>query len=169
MAAFTQFQQTAGFGPTDEPLDSGYSGYANFNKGVDLATPAGTAVDAAVGGTVVAVGDQGDGWGISVKVRDAQGNTHNYGHLGDTKVQVGQQIAPGFILGASGNTGKSTGAHLSYDVMDANGSWIDPTPFLNQQAAPVVQSGGSIQMENPTWQSHRRLSTTRAPRGVRSG
>lgn len=119
--SFTSYPITQGFGPTNEPLDSG-----GFNKGYDFATPLGTPIEALVGGTVISAGDSGDGWGISVKVLDAQGNTHNYGHLSSVNVQPGQTIGTNTLLGASGNTGKSTGPHLSYDVWDANGGYFDP-------------------------------------------
>lgn len=117
---------TQGFGPTNETLDSGYGGAAHFNKGYDYGIPVGTPIDATVGGTVIAAGDQGDGWGISVKVRDAQGYVHNYGHLSGANVKVGDQIGAGAVVGASGNTGASTGPHLSYDVLDPEGNFVDP-------------------------------------------
>lgn len=125
------YQMTQGFGPTGEPLDSGYAGHANFNKGYDYGMPVGTSVDVAVPGTVVAAGDQGDGWGISVKVRDADGYIHNYGHLSAVNVQPGQQVGAGAVIGASGNTGKSTGPHLSYDVLSPDGQYVDPKQWLS--------------------------------------
>jgi len=121
---------TAVFGPTDEPLDSG-----GVNKGVDFGVPVGTGVNAVVGGTVIAVGDQKDGWGISVKVRDANGNVHNYGHLSTANVKVGDTIQPGNTIAKSGNTGASTGPHLSYDVLGSGGQYIDPSSFLGFNAA----------------------------------
>lgn len=121
---------TALFGPTNERLDSG-----GINKGLDIGVPVGTPVSAVAGGTVIAVGDQGDGWGISVKVRDAQGNVHNYGHLSGAQVRVGDSISPGQQVALSGNTGASTGPHVSYDVLGSGGSYIDPSPFLGFNAA----------------------------------
>lgn len=123
---------TQGFGPTDEPLDGPYNGAPHFNKGYDYGVPSGTTARATVGGTVIAVGDQGDGWGVSTKIRDAQGNVHNYGHLSSNAgLEVGQQVAAGDAAGVTGNTGHSTGPHLSYDVMDKDGRFIDPTPFVD--------------------------------------
>lgn len=127
---------TAVFGPTNEPLDSG-----GFNKGLDIGVPVGTAVSAVVGGTVVAAGDQGDGWGISIKIRDANGNIHNYGHLSAANVQVGQTVSAGAVIAASGNTGASTGPHLSYDVLGPNGQFIDPSPFLGFNASGDNRAG----------------------------
>ena len=126
-----KYAVTQGFGPTSEPLDSG-----GVNKGFDLATPIGTPIDAAVGGTVEHVGDAKDGWGISVKVRDAQGNLHNYGHLSAVNVRKGQTVDAGAVVGQSGNSGKSTGPHLSYDVSDRSGRFINPAPFLGEPSAP---------------------------------
>lgn len=121
---------TAGFGPTDEPLDSG-----GFNKGLDIGVPVGTPVQAVVGGTVVQAGPGEDGWGTSVKIRDARGNVHNYGHLSGVNVQVGQEVQPGTPIGVSGNTGASTGPHLSYDVLGPNGAATDPSPWLGFNVA----------------------------------
>ena len=101
-----------------------------WNKGIDYGTPEGTAIDAVVGGTVISAGASDDGWGTSVKIKDAQGNTHNYGHLSSVAVEPGDKIAAGGLLGKSGNTGKSTGPHLSYDVWTSSGEYIDPDTFV---------------------------------------
>jgi len=124
------------FGRTNEPLDSG-----GFNKGWDVAVPVGTPVRANISGTVINAGDAGDGWGISVKVRDAQGNIHNFGHLSQANVKVGQSVTAGTQLALSGNTGASTGPHLSYDVKGANGQYIDPSPWLGFNAAGDNRQG----------------------------
>lgn len=107
---------TQGFGPTDEKLDSGWAGHRNFNKGYDFAVLAGTPVAAAAGGTVIAAGEADDGWGTRVWVKDDDGNVHNYGHLSRANVQVGQRVEQGDVIALSGNSGASTGPHLSWDV-----------------------------------------------------
>jgi len=131
---------TQGYGPTDEPLDSGYQGYAHFNKGLDYGLPTGTPITALVGGTVLSAGDSGDGWGISIKIKDANGYIHNYGHLDSVNVKVGQTINAGDLVALSGNSGNSTGPHLSYDVADPSGNYIDPSGF--------VPTGGNTRMAN---------------------
>lgn len=144
---------TQGFGPTNEPLDGPYQGYAHFNKGIDFGAPEGTPVTATVAGTVVSAGDSGDGWGISVKIRDARGYVHNYGHLQAANVQVGATVAAGANVGKVGNTGKSTGPHLSYDVADKTGTYIDPTRFFSddgQEAGGGGGGGGGSEGEIPT-------------------
>lgn len=139
-------QITQGFGPTSTKLDGPYQGYSNFNKGLDFSLPIGTPIGANVSGTVVSAGDSGDGWGISVKIRDAEGNVHNYGHLAGVNVQPGQQVTAGTVVGASGNSGKSTGPHLSYDVRTASGEYVEPSRWVNGVGAGV---GGGIESAPP--------------------
>lgn len=155
-------QVTQGFGPTDEQLDAGYTDdngvwHPNFNKGLDYGLPTGTPIDAAVGGEVISAGDSGDGWGISVKIRDANGLIHNYGHLDSTDLTPGERIGAGVIIGKSGNTGKSTGPHLSYDVYDENGRFKDPTPFVTGGGYDTVNSdsgaAGRFQIMPDNWPS----------------
>jgi hypothetical protein len=124
------------FGPTNEPLDSG-----GFNKGVDIGVPVGTPVFSVTDGEVIAVGDHGDGWGTSVWIRDAEGYIHQYGHLSKAQVQVGDRISAGTQIALSGNTGASTGPHLSYDVRDASGRFVDPSRWLGFNAAGDNRSG----------------------------
>lgn len=132
------FPLTQGFGPTTEPLDGPYGGYPNFNKGYDYGAPMGTDVPALASGTVVSAGDSKDGWGLSVKVRDAQGFIHNYGHLSGINVRPGDTVQAGQLVGAVGNTGLSTGPHLSYDVFRADtGEFVDPAPWTQGQATPA--------------------------------
>ena len=155
MASAWTRQRSQGFGPTSEALDGPYQGYAHFNKGTDFAALAGDTVEARVGGTVIAVGNQGDGWGFSVKVKDANGNTHNYGHLDPSiPVKVGQQIQAGELVGAVGEKiegEKSTGSHLSYDVWDSSGQFFDALAQDSSGGAAMTQpsSGGGRNYSDP--------------------
>lgn len=139
-----------GFGPTDEQLDGPYNGYAHFNKGLDFAVAEGTGVAAVVAGTVVSAGDSGDGWGLSVKIRDANGYTHNYGHLSAINVKPGQKVGAGTAVGAVGSTGKSTGPHLSYDVWGSDGKFVDPTPFIGGDAGGGSQESNQMPYDKGT-------------------
>lgn len=56
------------------------------------------------------------GYGNVVAIKDSSGNVHVYGHLDSVSVKKGQKISSGVLLGKSGNTGRSTGAHLHYEV-----------------------------------------------------
>lgn len=132
------------FGPTDETLDSGAFGYAHFNKGVDFAVDADTPIRNIVKGTVISVGDSGDGWGYSIKIKLDDGRIVNYGHLQQDSayVKVGQRVNGGEILGRVGSTGASRGAHLSFDVLAADGTPLDPSDILGFNAARDNRQGG---------------------------
>ena len=139
-----------GFGPTDEPLDgpATYQGvsYPHFNRGIDIGCPVGTPVYATTAGRVVWAGwrnargeavDDGTGWGLTVWVEGADGATHNYGHLSALAVGAGESVTAGALLGQSGNSGASTGPHLSYDVFRLTSAGLeplDPTPYLTGSA-----------------------------------
>lgn len=152
---------TQGFGPTDEVRDGSYTDpetgeyYPHFNKGYDFGLPEGTPIDAAAGGVVVSANRAGDGWGVSVKIRDAEGNIHNYGHLKGINVAQGQTVKPGDIIGFSGNTADplpdgtvtSTGPHLSYDVWkESSGKFFEPKKFV----AGGGDAGGGYDKVNET-------------------
>ena len=130
------------FGEDESGLGLGLTG---GNKGWDFGVPIGTPVSAVASGVVIAAGPSSDGWGISVKIQDAEGYIHNYGHLSGVNVNVGDQIAPGTIVGASGNSGISTGEHLSYDVLMPDGNTaVDPTRWLEGEGMAASTGGGAI-------------------------
>ncbi len=136
---------TQKFGPTSEPLDGSYNGYPHFNKGWDFAVPTGTEIGSNVGGVVTSVSNDPNapnGWGISVVVKDDNGFLHHFSHLSAASVGMGQMVNIGTVLGKSGSTGASTGPHLSYDVEDNTGKFVDPSRFLAGSAAGVPASGG---------------------------
>ena len=142
---------TQGFGPTSETLDGPYTDpdtgktYKHFNKGVDIAMPSGAPVTAFNGGTVVTAGDDGTGWGTRVVVRDGNGFYHSYGHMNTTIVKPGEKVNTGGVLGASGNTGSSTGPHLSYDIYTADGRYYDPAKIA------AAAAGGDEMAEPKGW------------------
>jgi len=157
--------RTQGFGPANNTLDGPYTDdngvyHEHFNKGYDFGLAAGTKVESTVPGTVIAAGNQGDGWGNSVKIRDAQGNVHNYGHLGEIFVSVGDNLGSASTIGKVGAPGaageKSDGSHLSYDVMNANGRFLDPAPFvrgINLGASNPSGARGTFQILDSNWPS----------------
>lgn len=135
-----------GYGPTDEALDGAYGGAAHFNKGIDYAVPVGTPIGALVGGRVEAVSNDPNnstGWGKYVWVRGDDGRLYRYNHLDAPGVSVGDTISAGQVIGQSGNTGKSTGPHLSFDVSEAgnDGQFIDPTPLIQAGGASGAVNG----------------------------
>lgn len=98
------------------------------HTGVDYSVPAGTLIHAPYEGIVSRVKDYGDinlGKAIFVKLND--GKMYVVGHLSEFKVKAGQIIHKGDLLGISGNTGRSTGAHLHFGVYDSLGNAINPS------------------------------------------
>jgi len=115
---------SSGFGYRTDP----FLGRPALHSGVDLLDDYGEPVRAVAGGTVVAAEPSG-GYGNMVEVEHGSGFSTRYGHLSQVDVAPGQSVAPGAILGRVGSTGRSTGAHLHYEVR-ADGEAVDPARFL---------------------------------------
>jgi murein DD-endopeptidase MepM/ murein hydrolase activator NlpD len=111
---------SSNFGPREDPV----SHRPSFHKGIDLAAPEGTEVRAARGGEVLFVGYDG-GYGNSVVVRHSQGFQTRYAHLGSVNVKAGETVEDEQLLGVVGNTGRSTGPHLHFEVI-RNGEQVNP-------------------------------------------
>lgn len=104
-------------------------GASSYHKGVDWATPTGTAVMASSAGTVVKAG-WGSGYGYVVYINHGDGRQTRYGHLSKVLVSVGQSVSQGQKIALSGNTGVSTGPHIHFEIL-LNGSQVNPLDYLN--------------------------------------
>lgn len=92
------------------------------HNGVDFGAHVGTPVRAAAGGTIIIAkgdGGWGGGYGNYVVIKHANGVQTLYAHLSQVNVSVGETVASGENIGKSGNTGKSTGPHLHFEVRGA--------------------------------------------------
>jgi murein DD-endopeptidase MepM/ murein hydrolase activator NlpD len=69
-------------------------------------------------------------YGNCVKIKLVDGTRLIYAHLQTADVDVGQEIKRGQIIGTSGNSGNSSGAHLHFEVNDSSGNHISPYPYL---------------------------------------
>jgi murein DD-endopeptidase MepM/ murein hydrolase activator NlpD len=107
------------------------SGGATFlmHNGVDLLAPTGTPVLAASDGTVVGAAPNA-GYGNWIRLQHAQDVATVYGHLSAfaAGIAAGAKVRRGQVIGFVGNTGRSTGPHLHFEVVD-NGRAIDPMKF----------------------------------------
>ncbi len=95
-------------------------------NGIDLGCPIGTAVAAAANGTVIAArtGWNG-GYGNMIIISHPNGTQTLYGHLSRINVQNGESVSDGQIIGATGNSGKSTGPHLHFEIRGARNCYAD--------------------------------------------
>ena len=118
-------RQSSGFGRRKAPT----KGASTYHKGVDWATPVGTAVMASSAGTVAKAG-WGSGYGYVVYINHADGRQTRYGHLSKVLVSPGQTVSQGQKIGLSGNTGVSTGPHLHFEIL-INGAQVNPLNYLN--------------------------------------
>ena len=115
---------TSGFGYRRSP----FTGRREMHKGLDVATRTGTAVIAPADGLVVFSGREG-GFGNMVIVDHGYGITTKYAHLSSAEAKMSQKIKRGDILGRVGNTGRSTGPHLHYEIV-VNGVSINPSRYI---------------------------------------
>jgi murein DD-endopeptidase MepM/ murein hydrolase activator NlpD len=114
----SSFRYTSGFGMR----------WGRMHKGTDFAAPYGTPIHVTAEGTVTHAGWQ-SGYGRLIKVRHANGIETRYAHLAKIRVKVGQKVSRGAVIGDMGNSGRSTGTHLHYEVR-VNGRAINPMTFI---------------------------------------
>jgi murein DD-endopeptidase MepM/ murein hydrolase activator NlpD len=100
-----------------------------FHDGVDIAAPYGTAIRATADGKVTQSGWNGS-YGIAVTVYHRDGIETLYGHMSRTAVRFGATVKKGQVIGYEGNTGRSSGAHLHYEVL-VHGNSVNPTAYLD--------------------------------------
>lgn len=98
------------------------------HEGIDMAGPVGTAIYSTADGEVIFAGWQ-RGYGNLIKIRHELGTETRYGHLSKIRVKVGQKVSRGAQIGDMGNTGRSTGSHLHYEVR-VEGRSVDPMSFI---------------------------------------
>ena len=118
---------TARFGGRSDP----FTGEAEFHQGLDISASKGQPVYATANGTVESAAYTGE-YGNLIVVRHDFGLATRYGHLSKFNVKPGQPVHRGDIIGLVGSTGRSTGAHLHYEVL-ANGKLINPLPLLTEK------------------------------------
>jgi murein DD-endopeptidase MepM/ murein hydrolase activator NlpD len=111
------------------------------HKGVDLALREGTPVKTIVEGDVIGVRDEGSiSFGKSVRIKCPDGSIAIYGHLSSMDVHVGEHVEFGDVIGKSGNTGRSYGGHLHFQV-NINGKPINPMPTIYRGAVRKALGG----------------------------
>ncbi len=114
---------TSGFGIRVHPI----LGYTRLHKGNDFAAPRGTPVYAAGDGTIRTAGRKGS-LGNYVRIRHNATYETAYAHMDRIAkgIRPGTRVKQGQVIGYVGSTGRSTGAHLHYEVL-VNGTQVNPT------------------------------------------
>lgn len=115
---------TSGFGYRKDPVN----GSRAFHPALDVAAPAGYPVVAPADGVVTRAGRIG-GLGNAVYLAHGYGINTRFGHMSRLNVKPGQQLRRGDVLGYVGNTGRSTGYHLHYEV-HVDGEPVNPLTFI---------------------------------------
>lgn len=122
---------TSGFGYRIDPLYK----TVKFHPGLDFSAPQGTPIYATADGVVQVAGNLGDGYGNHVIVNHGYSYSTLYGHMFRIKAKRGQRVKRGEVIGYVGNTGKSTGPHLHYEVTKGR-KHLDPIYFFYNDLSP---------------------------------
>ena len=100
-----------------------------IHEGVDLQAPLKTPIFSTAPGKVVFAGWK-DRYGRLVEIDHGMSVVSRYAHLQKISVKQGQTVEPGTVVGLLGNSGRSTGPHLHYEVV-VSGKPRDPLKFIN--------------------------------------
>ena len=115
---------TSSFGSRKDPMDGG----SDFHAGLDIAADRGTPVHATADG-VVEIAQYSGNYGNCIEISNGFGIGTRFGHLSSYAVHVGDRVKRGDVIGYVGSTGRTTGYHLHYEILN-NGQAIDPFRFL---------------------------------------
>ncbi|MBD5229891.1 MAG: M23 family metallopeptidase [Bacteroidales bacterium] len=123
-------QMASGYGWRVDPI----YGNSKHHDGMDFAAPNGTSVYATGDGTVIEAG-WNKGYGNAIDINHGYGYTTRFAHLSEILVKPGQKVKRGDLIGKVGNTGKSTGSHLHYEVR-LKGVPQNPVNYYFQDLTP---------------------------------
>ncbi len=124
MPVMASFRWTSGYGMRNDPKGWG----TRMHKGVDLAGAYGTPILATGDGVVIQAGWD-NAYGRAVQVRHVNGIVTRYAHMSELRVDVGQKVSRGQQIGDMGNSGRSTGTHLHYEIL-IGGAQVNPMTFI---------------------------------------
>lgn len=126
------YRLSSGFGYRSDP----FTGASKRHTGMDFACKPGNPIYATGDGVVVkVVTDRRTGYGFHVEVDHGFGYRTRYAHMSRIDVSVGQQLRRGDCIGTTGNTGRSSGPHLHYEVMYRK-DYQNPALYLDMEISP---------------------------------
>jgi murein DD-endopeptidase MepM/ murein hydrolase activator NlpD len=121
-----EFQKiSSGYGYRTDP----FTGKKGFHNGIDYLVAIGTPVRSSLNGIVLKTNYMNTGYGLNVLIDHLNGFYTVYGHLSEILVMPNQNVKQGQIIGMSGDSGRSTGAHLHFAIKE-NNRFIDPVKVL---------------------------------------
>jgi murein DD-endopeptidase MepM/ murein hydrolase activator NlpD len=126
---------TSGFGYRADPFGRGRA----LHKGIDFDANVGDAVMSVADGVVSFAGSR-SGYGHTIEVDHGNGYVTRYAHNSRLTVKVGDLVRAGEQVAKAGSSGRSTGAHVHFEVWE-NGSVVNPRKFLGDGRAPVAKRG----------------------------
>jgi murein DD-endopeptidase MepM/ murein hydrolase activator NlpD len=112
------------YGKRNDP----FTGKQNFHKGLDFAGKKGSEVTT-VGDGVVSWAGKRSGYGNLIEINHGNGYTTRYGHNQKHLVQVGDKVKKGQQIALMGSTGRSTGPHVHFEVLQ-NGKTVNPSKYI---------------------------------------
>lgn len=128
--------------PSGWPIENGYisslfglrsdpfSGRTAMHEGMDFAGPVGSEVMAVAAGIVTDAGDrEHEGYGKLVEINHGNGYVTRYGHNSSLAVKIGDRVIKGQTIARIGNTGRSTGPHVHFEVL-LNGKVVNPERYI---------------------------------------
>ncbi len=115
---------SSNYGTRNDP----FTGKPEFHKGVDLAGKEGSDIISVAAGVVTWSGKR-YGYGNLVEINHGNGYVTRYGHAKETLVKVGETVKKGQKIALMGNTGRSTGPHVHFEVW-VDGHTVDPAKYL---------------------------------------
>ena len=118
-------RRNSSFGTRVDPIN----GRSAFHSGLDFQARAGTPIHASAGGRVVFSGYHRE-YGYLVEIDHGNGLVSRYAHCSRLFVKVGDVVTPSQRIAAVGSTGRSTGAHLHFEVL-RNGAFVNPLRYLD--------------------------------------
>lgn len=121
----------SGYGWRTDPI----YGTKKMHWGIDFTADRGTDVYATGDGVIELVKTNSWGYGKEIVINHGYGYKTRYAHLSEFKVKVGEKVKRGDLIGLVGNTGKSTGSHLHYEV-EKNGQKVNPLNYFHSDLSP---------------------------------
>lgn len=113
------------FGYRTDPM----SGKKEFHEGLDFSGKVGTPVVAVAAGIVTWTGKH-PGYGNLIEISHGNGYVTRYAHNNKNLVNIGEKVKKGEVIATMGNTGRSTGTHVHFEVI-RNGQHVDPKKYLS--------------------------------------